>query len=144
MKILLASDSHGEINILKNLVKMYPKMDLYLHCGDSELDPYTISPFFSCKGNCDYHEDFLKQIKINTPYGYLFMQHKNDFPLNVVYDESIKIFLSGHTHIPSIKKIGDKYFINPGSITRPRGGNNPSYIILTIEKDKIDAKIIYI
>ena len=58
MKILLVSDTHGNNVALDALVKKYPNMDLYLHCGDSESDEYSIYPFRSVKGNCDYFGDF--------------------------------------------------------------------------------------
>ena len=37
------------------------------------------------------------------------------------------IYIQGHTHIP-IMDYGDKLYLNPGSITRPRGGSVKSYI----------------
>ena len=76
MKILLVSDSHGHNEILKNLVRQYPNMNFYFHAGDSQSSPYEIAPFISVKGNCDYDEDFMDHIKINTPYGNLYMTHK--------------------------------------------------------------------
>ena len=30
----------------------------------------------------------------------------------------------GHTHVPFIRKIGDKVLLNPGSIGQPRTGNS--------------------
>jgi predicted phosphodiesterase len=35
-----------------------------------------------------------------------------------------KFFLSGHTHIQSIKYFGDKIYCNPGSVGQPRDGDN--------------------
>lgn len=32
------------------------------------------------------------------------------------------VILLGHTHIPAIRKIGDKYLVNPGSLGQPRHG----------------------
>lgn len=34
------------------------------------------------------------------------------------------ILLVGHTHVPFIRKIGDKILLNPGSIGQPRTGNS--------------------
>ena len=53
MKILIASDSHRNDEILYQLVSEYPNMDLYLHAGDSQSFPEGIYPFDSCQGNCD-------------------------------------------------------------------------------------------
>ena len=48
------------------------------------------------------------------------------------------IFLFGHTHVGTIEKIGSKIIANPGSISKPRGGTNKSYIV--IDETKIELK----
>lgn len=56
-----------------------------------------------------------------------------------------KIILYGHTHVPSNQTIGDYRFINPGSITFPRGYQHyPSFAILTIQGRNIDTAFIEI
>ena len=50
----------------------------------------------------------------------------------------------GHTHIPLFEQRGDFTFINPGSISRPRGGSPASFAILTVEKTFIDAAFLRI
>ena len=50
----------------------------------------------------------------------------------------------GHTHIPHFEQHGDFTFINPGSISRPRGGSPASFAILTVEKTFIDAAFLRI
>ncbi len=50
----------------------------------------------------------------------------------------------GHTHIPAFEQRGDFTFINPGSISRPRGGSPASFAILTVEKTFIDAAFLRI
>ena len=32
------------------------------------------------------------------------------------------VILLGHTHVPAIRKVGDKYLVNPGSLGQPRHG----------------------
>lgn len=52
--------------------------------------------------------------------------------------ENIKedALVCAHTHIPSIKKFGNKLFINDGSIGKPKIGRpNPTYCIIDVEKD---------
>jgi putative phosphoesterase len=52
------------------------------------------------------------------------------------------IILAGHTHLPFVKKIDEKIFINPGSIGQPRGGDNrASFAILNIFENKVEFKI---
>ncbi len=37
------------------------------------------------------------------------------------------VVITGHTHITSLKKIGDTVCLNPGSASRPRGRSGASY-----------------
>ena len=50
----------------------------------------------------------------------------------------------GHTHVPHFEQHGDFTFINPGSISRPRGGSPASFAILTVEKEFVDAAFLKI
>ena len=50
----------------------------------------------------------------------------------------------GHTHIPAFEQRGDFTFINPGSISRPRGGSPASFAILTVEKSFVDVAFLRI
>ena len=38
--------------------------------------------------------------------------------------------LYGHTHIPRAELCGDKWMLNPGSVSIPKDGNPPSYAVL--------------
>lgn len=45
------------------------------------------------------------------------------------------VVVSGHTHIPYCKKVNDTYFINAGSVGKPKHGNsNACYITLKISE----------
>lgn len=41
------------------------------------------------------------------------------------------VVTSGHTHIPLLEKRGGKIFLNPGSISIPKGESEPSYAVIT-------------
>ena len=49
----------------------------------------------------------------------------------------------GHTHISKIKQLDNILLINPGSARFPRDGKSPSYAILNIEDDIVDAEIVF-
>ncbi|SDH42798.1 metallophosphoesterase family protein [Alteribacillus bidgolensis] len=52
------------------------------------------------------------------------------------------IIVYGHIHTPFIKTIGDKTFINTGSVGLPFDGDpRPSYVLLHIEDDAFSASI---
>ena len=141
MKILVVSDSHGNDQILRDLYKEYPKMDYYLHAGDSQSSPMAIYPFDSVQGNCDFY-DFDTRRKIYTPMGYLLMKHYPSVSRSEI--EDVKFFVHGHTHHQEIRQEKDLITICPGSLSHPRDGSLGSYAILEIEKDKATIKIIEI
>ena len=58
--------------------------------------------------------------------------------------QGIHVAVHGHTHVPHFEQHGDFTFINPGSISRPRGGSPASFAILTVEKDFVDAAFLKI
>lgn len=45
----------------------------------------------------------------------------------------------GHTHVTAIDKFEDYTFINPGSISRPRGGQPACFAIATVGKNFVDV-----
>ena len=58
--------------------------------------------------------------------------------------QGIYVAVHGHTHVPAFEQRGDFTFINPGSISRPRGGSPASFAIITVEKDFVDAAFLKI
>lgn len=133
MKILLVSDSHGNDQVLKDLFRQYPKMDLYLHAGDSSLDASDIWPFLSVRGNCDYFP-FDEKYRVYTPIGYLLMKHKPSFTPTEVKDN--KILIHGHTHIAYLREESGHIIICPGSTNLPRDNSDGSYTILDLKEEK--------
>lgn len=125
LRLLVCGDSHGENELLKNLVLMYPDLDYYIFCGDSNLDvdDPLLSKFHSVRGNHDYGDFPLNQI-IQTPYGKILITHGHLWDVYYSYSElekfmkenNIKICFHGHTHIPSMIEHDGYTFINPGSL----------------------------
>lgn len=132
MKILIVSDSHGDDEVLKELCKLYPKMDYYLHAGDSQSSPMAIYPFDSVLGNCDFY-DFDLVRKIYTPKGYLLMRHYPKYNKEEIKD--VKFFVHGHTHVARVIKENNLYAICPGSVSLPRDGTNGTYMIIDINEN---------
>ncbi len=94
MKYLVVSDSHGDKAILQKLVTAYAgKVDLMLHCGDSELPVAD---------------------EVGVGFGLGGLQAKMD-------ELGANMAFFGHTHQLGVEVINGKLLLNPGSISYPRG-----------------------
>lgn len=157
MKVMCISDIHGDIECLKQAVERYrqEEAEKLLILGDfssygifsskdmeiAEILNNISGVIIAVKGNCDslkieellnFKLAYQRNIQINgntitITHGHIY--NRNNLPENCG-----KIFLSGHTHIGMIEKIGENIIANPGSISKPRGGSNKSYIIIDEEK----------
>lgn len=147
MKVLIVSDIHGGYNNMKKVLDDNPEFDILLILGDilyggedeeklaELLNKYT-SKIISVCGNCDSFSNtsilnfFDDKLYVTVPIDgkLVFITHghvynRYNMP-NLPYD----IYIQGHTHVP-IMEYGDKLYLNPGSITRPRGMSEKSYIL---------------
>ena len=149
MKILVVSDSHGQTEDLLRLKEKYAgKVDAMIHCGDSELDSSDplLEGFISVKGNCDFGGGFpnyiVKEIggyRILVTHGHLYNVGINLNSLSYKSEEEqANIALFGHTHKP-VSGIGRDgvLYVNPGSISLPRGREERTYCILGLSQGEI-------
>ena len=106
------------------------------------------------ENNKEYLRDLPKALKLEVNGLKLIAVHGS--PRNIseyMYeDEAIlrevskgleeDIIISGHTHIPYIKKLENKTFINVGSVGKPKDKDSrSSYIILNIKEKNIESTI---
>lgn len=61
---------------------------------------------------------------------------------NRAMQENCQIAFYGHTHIANEEMIDDVKVVNPGSCSRPRGGQSAGFAICTVEKDFLDVAFI--
>ena len=146
MKVLIVSDIHGNYNNLNKVINDNTGFDYLLilgdilssYCGEdiiNLLNSYN-TKIIAVRGNCDNMNieklDFsLENYFVVTPidnklffltHGHLYDRHSD---LGVNYD----VYLQGHTHVPMMIEENNKLYLNPGSITLPRGGSIKSYIL---------------
>ena len=139
MKILVVGDAHGNIELMKDLQNQYPNMDLYLDAGDNLSDSYTLFPFRSCKGNCDFF-NFEDKVLIRTAYGNIFMRH-----VPYITEQEKKdtiIFIHGHTHKYKIEKKDNLIILCPGSVALPKDDSHGTYAIINLKEGLISIDII--
>ena len=159
MKVMCISDIHGNIECLKKAIEKYREEDCekLIILGDFSSYYYSSTDFeiaeilnnmagsiIAVEGNCDnssigelfhFTLGYIKRIDINGRK--VTLTHGHIYDRYNLPENCGDIFISGHTHVGTIEKVEDRYILNPGSISRPRGGTNKSYII-------IDEKSIYL
>lgn len=145
MKIMVISDTHGDIEHLEKALAIFQKESfdkLYL-LGDLERDSIRlVNPFheriLAVCGNNDSYAD-IDYARFNMPdlnYDYQFGRHivlTHGYPYNWQnYFGDYDIFLQGHTHVSYLKRTSQgKYLANPGSLGWPRDG---SYSYMTMDE----------
>jgi Predicted phosphoesterase len=102
MKIVVISDTHGDLSALRRVALIEYDADLFLHAGDVEASPLDISPFAAVKGNCDgMFPEYPFRYETITPFGKLHMEH---YPLyssameQALKQDGVKIFIHALRH----------------------------------------------
>ena len=152
MKIYIVSDTHHS-NLLIPLYRLFEKADMVIHLGDGfreaqDLAAVLACPVVSVRGNCDYDGKDVQIIEINghvlfCTHGHLYGADSGRALLARAAEAAgADIVLYGHTHIQEISFYSGRWFINPGSPVRPRGGYQGTYCILTLEKERVYPELI--
>lgn len=145
MKILIISDSHGDILKFYELMSE-EKPNMVFWTGDFSSDgeecsfAYPEIPFHIVRGNCDiYDESFndneiveVNGVKILLTHGHLYNVKREMFTLEKFSEKlGVDAVSFGHTHVPYLKEENGIKFFNPGAL---KDGN---YGILNITDNKI-------
>lgn len=161
MKILIASDLHGDALALASLLDTYRREgaerlyllgDILYHGPRNDL-PSGYAPkrviamlnemaqkIVAVRGNCDAEVDGMvldfaldaECVTIDLPYGKAHLTHGHH------YDEARPmpmgerdVLVHGHSHVAGVTRcVTGQYCINPGSLSIPKEGTPPSYILL--------------
>ena len=159
MKIGVLSDTHIPV-IVKALppviFDIFNGVDLILHAGDivelSVLDELSsIAPVEAVAGNMDDSQISLRlPAKKIIPVGHYTVglihgKYRIDNQREMIRKEfdKVDVIVYGHSHGAFWGKVGDVYFLNPGSPTDKRYAPFNSVALLSIE-DSITAEIIRI
>ncbi len=145
MKILVISDSH----LNNDWTKLKVNYDLVIHAGDHQMSHEWMikNTDYFVDGNNDWGNQFIERFVIDGNRFVLVHgdeQHvknnKNVSPelLDLAKKEEAQIVIFGHTHIPLLEKVDGIYFLNPGSISKPRLLNGiKTYAEISIEDGTI-------
>lgn len=159
MKLMIASDIHGSAFYCEKLLNAFNQEnpqrllllgDLLYHGPRNDL-PKDYAPkkvismlnavkdkIICVRGNCEAEVDqmvldfpvlsesllmFLDDRLMFATHGHIY--NENKLPALQAGD----VFLQGHTHVPVMKKEGEFFFINPGSVSIPKENSEHSYMI---------------
>jgi hypothetical protein len=157
-KILVLSDSHGNLNNMVLAVKSNSP-DMIIHLGDCWADAerlrakYPGIPMEQVPGNCDCRQEFLERIlliegkKILICHGHTLNVKAGCLNLQYTAQErKVDAALFGHTHRVFYDEHNRIVYLNPGSIGSPAFGAPPSYGILTVDgsTDRIAYEVRYL
>ncbi len=109
-----------------------------------DYDPLAVSSLLNAyaknaigiKGNCDSRIDSdllgftLKDNRVLKINGFRCdLYHGDAYSIKGLRPHKGDILMSGHTHIWVLKKEKGYVYLNPGSISFPKGGNEPTYAL---------------
>lgn len=157
-KYLLVSDTHGKDQNFYDVLDIEEPLDGIIHCGDFDGSEGKFAlaadcPVYFVAGNNDYFSDLSRELEFTLDGHRVFVAHGHRYLVGMDLEDirseglsrGAEIICFGHTHKPVAKTMGGVYLFNPGSLSYPRQeGRRPSYIVLTIDGDKVDAEIKYL
>lgn len=141
MRIGIISDIHGNLPEWVAAALAQTPVHYLICAGDTtsqqtlwELQSYA--PLIAVMGNCDMRSQYIDDIPhVARPLiaGVRFqIVHR---PEDIVWHEECDVVIHGHTHVPRDEMVDAKRVINPGSPTRPRGGSEASFAILSVDEE---------
>ncbi len=141
MLVGVISDIHG--NLSAEAERALEPCDLILCAGDVErpsilMELDALAPTVAVLGNCDtslrgMDIPFTASPRIGGVR--FFMTHR---PEDIgTPAEDVRVVVHGHTHIPREERIGNVLYLNPGSVSKPRGGSVKSIARIIIDAGKV-------
>jgi hypothetical protein len=134
IKILVVSDTHGQIEHAVECIKKEGPYDRMIHLGDQVEDAVRLANWLGieqldvCAGNCDYPSEGVSEKILNIDGVTIFMTHGHKYGVKFTLDRlyyrakevGAKIALYGHTHQRRMVEERGVTLFNPGSLSLPR------------------------
>lgn len=152
MRILVMSDTHGDLSTLNRALRSQPKAEVVIHLGDGEADVVMTSRsfpekmFLQVRGNCDWASqlpptgDFeMEGVKIFYTHGHTYGVKSGDEKIiSAARERNADILLFGHTHRAREDYRDGLHIMNPGRLS----GWEPSYGTIDITPQGIVTNIV--
>lgn len=155
MKILVISDTHGDLFTLQKVMDKNAAIDVAFFLGDGIKEfekiqkQYPNILFLGVRGNCDYASNAPIENIVKLKQNIFFYTHGNTYN---VKENLYKLFITakkmdanivlfGHTHKPFYQTKEGIHLFNPGSLSMPRN-SFASYGIITISSTECSFEIL--
>lgn len=160
VKLLLISDTHGNQNLLEELMAIAKGVDVIIHLGDDYCDPESFlflkTPLFRVPGTWgpEYQNPLIENRRFESFLNWrFFLSHTpttdlhdrpEDIDPQIVLDkQQCDVFCHGHTHQPKIEQNDRVVILNPGHLKSEFDRGFPAtYSLLTLSYEWMDIKII--
>lgn len=157
MRIGVLSDTHGHLD--PRVLAIFAGVERIFHAGDiggmeviAQLE--ALAPVVAVRGNGDGSRllDRYPEVEVRWIEGKkILLTHIGDPPelLHPLLDgerplESFDLVIHGHTHSPEVRERHGTLFFNPGAAVRKMCFLHPTVGLITLEKDRIQAEIVYL
>lgn len=152
MRILVASDTHGDAASLRRAILAQPKAEIVIHLGDGENDvdqvkrSFPEKMFLQVRGNCDWASQLptvgeyeAEGVKIFYTHGHVYGVKSGDYTIvSAAREHKAQILLFGHTHLAREDYEDGLYIMNPGRLS----GWEPSYGTIDITPQGIVTNVV--
>ena len=152
MRIGVFSDTHGDISAARRFLGSLAPIDCLFHLGDCTPDGEKLAKLFSCpvyavRGNCDLptEEPLERVVDLGGKRFWLLHGHQYYIFSSLLYrGEELRadMVLYGHTHVPDLRADGPRLLLNPGSLSRPRGGSVESCALLLLDGNDLSVRFV--
>lgn len=151
-KILIFSDTHGDISKCLHIIEEQTHVDAIIHAGDYVRDAEDIEsiypniPVYYVRGNNDILSNAPSSLTVAIGGARIYITHGHE--QRVKYESSYTtlkaaatqnnpaLAVFGHTHVPYTSYDGDFILLNPGSVLFSK-----TYAKAEIENGKVNIKI---
>ena len=152
MRIGVFSDTHGDVSNARRFYDSLAPLDCLFHLGDCVPDGQKLAKLFACpvyavRGNCDFRteEPLERVVDLGGKRFLLLHSHQYYFMDALLYraeEVHADMVLYGHTHVPDLGADGPRLILNPGSLSRPRGGSVDSCALILMKGKDLQVRFV--
>jgi len=153
-RLLVISDTHGNLANAQKAINLMGSIDLIVHAGDHYLDALKISrsaviPVVGVAGNRDYSSEAAEEELFCVEDSKLYVTHGHQYAATARVSGLQKrakhlgaqVVIYGHTHVPHLEVLDGRMYLNPGSLHLPRDASGKSFALLEIRGKTVSARI---